>query len=416
MTVQGQVIAIALLLTSAGGLVSCAGGSSADQSRLQPVDNALESLAHNDRTAPERPRSGDLATLDPEGMAAQLRRDMEAMRHLNNGSSRGHTPAEAELDQGLDPRDVRRSPGASRQIDWNQHQPPPSASTRHGEVTSPLAESSTSSTTDATNQASPVNILATPEPALSGLPGESPQSRLRELMVSLSSHLYQDAAYADSPLPQYLVIASMSMVSPDRALNPDALPDLNDREREILRAYQAFFIDIGRQMRATGDTELLVDAIEQLRKSVRAEPTLRLPRAALCWRVRGYGQYDEFDKNAFLAGSGQQVIVYTEIEEFTSDQNQKGEWVTDLTEELIILSKRDGIPAWRQAPLSVPDVSRNKRREFFISHIITLPAALSVGAYTLKVRVTDEKSGAVAESSIDFMIVADSSLAAKIPQ
>jgi hypothetical protein len=44
--------------------------------------------------------------------------------------------------------------------------------------------------------------------------------------------------------------------------------------------------------------------------------------------------------------------------------------------------------------------------------VITLPKALSVGKYTLKVRLRDEKSGAETEGSLPFEMVADPKLAA----
>lgn len=366
-----------------------------------PVSNGLETLAAESSRPAADPR-----TLDADGMAAQFQRDIDAMTRLRDRQPGGSSETPA-------------NPNRTREIAWNAP----------GEVSTPLIPEAGGAANSGANQSSTTTPTSPAESEINPAPkqptalptheltmdDQPAEVRLRELMVSLSSQLYRDAAYADSPLPQYLLIASMSMVAPERALNPDALPDLNEREREILRAYQTFFTEVGAQLRATGDTELLVEAIDQLRTAVREEPSLTIPRAALCWRVRGYGQYDEFNRNSFLAQSGQQVIVYTEIDDFTSERNEKGEWVTELSEELVIHNLRDGIPVWRQAPMSVPDVSRNQRREFFISHIITLPKSLPVGAYSLKVRVRDEKSNAVAETTIDFTIVADASLAARIP-
>lgn len=355
------------------------------------INNGLESLA----ATTTQPGARDPRALDAESMAAQFQRDIDAMSRLSQ-------------QDGTDVRDGTPSP-RQREVAWNS--PADSQRTPANEMApvSPILIDGAPERTTGNAEPTP---LPTPELDASDQPADV---RLRELMVSLSSQLYRDAAYADSPLPQYLLIASMSMVAPERALNPDALPDLNEREREILRAYQSFFSEVGTQLRATGDTELLVDAIDQLRTAVKEEPSLTIPKATLCWRVRGYGQYDEFDRNSFLAQSAQQVIVYTEVDQFSSEKNAQGEWVTELSEEVIIHNQRDGIPVWRQAPMSVPDVSRNRRREFFISHIITLPTTLPVGAYTLKVRVRDEKSGAIAETNIDFTIVADASLAARIP-
>ena len=54
------------------------------------------------------------------------------------------------------------------------------------------------------------------------------------------------------------------------------------------------------------------------------------------------------------------------------------------------------------------------RRDFFTTQLIALPPALSVGKYHLKIRVRDEHSGAEAEDSVPFQMVADAKLAATI--
>ncbi len=60
------------------------------------------------------------------------------------------------------------------------------------------------------------------------------------------------------------------------------------------------------------------------------------------------------------------------------------------------------------------DVTSKTRRDFFTTQLIALPPALSVGKYHLKIRVRDENSGAEAEDSLPFEMVADSKLAARV--
>ena len=137
-----------------------------------------------------------------------------------------------------------------------------------------------------------------------------------------------------------------------------------------------------------------------------------MTRAVLCTRVGGFGDYDEFERNeagryAFLAHNGQQAVVYVEIEEFTSELNDKGQWVTELSQQLVVYSDRDGIPVQREAWQAGVDRSKNHRQDFFLVQIVTLAERLSVGRYQLKIRLRDEKSQAVAETAIDFEMVAD---------
>lgn len=297
------------------------------------------------------------------------------------------------------------SDSAPRQIMWNDTQ------------TSALASNRTPASDGADFQQSPLFVVAAeaqqPKPAEMHESSRIDRDRVRELIVELSKELYRDAAHADMPLRELFLIAATTLVSPDRALNADAIPGLTARERDLLREFQSFFVQLGSSLDGNSDAEqTIVNSIERLRASLRTEPQLKLGSVALCTRVGGFGDFDQFSKYAFLAHSEQQAVVYIEIAGFTSELNQRDEWVTELSQQLVIYSDRDGIPVWREDWQSAVDRSRNKRTDFFVVQLITLPQALSVGKYHMKVRVRDEKSGAEAEASIPFEMVADPKMAA----
>jgi hypothetical protein len=243
-------------------------------------------------------------------------------------------------------------------------------------------------------------------------PDPNGSDRLNQLIVDLSSELYRRGAYSDMPLRELLLIAATTMVTPDRALATDALPGVTQREREILGQWQAFCARIGPRLAETGDPEILVAEIEALHQALVREPPLVVAQAALCTRVRGFGDYDEFSRNAagryaFLALSGQQAVVYVEVENFTSELNESGQWVTKLSQQLEVLSERDGIPVWREDWQAGVDLSRKRREDFFIVQVVTLPQRLAVGRYNLKIRIRDDRSGAEAEAAVDFDMLAD---------
>ncbi len=239
--------------------------------------------------------------------------------------------------------------------------------------------------------------------------------RVGQLVVDLSKELYRDAAYADMPLRELMLIAATSLVSPDRALRPEAIPGLTARERELLGAFQAFFVDLGHQLDGSrAADEVLDESLENLRRMLRTEPDLAIENIALCTRVGGFGDYDPFNRYAFLAHTDQQVVLYLELKNFTSETNPQGQWVTEISQQIIIYSDRDGIPVWREDWQTAVDVARNKRHDFFLVQVMTLPRALSVGRYHMKVRARDEKSRAEAEATVTFEIVADPKMAATV--
>ena len=64
----------------------------------------------------------------------------------------------------------------------------------------------------------------------------------------------------------------------------------------------------------------------------------------------GFGDFTEFTRGrespsfVFLAHAERRAIVYVEIDDFASELNEAGEWVTELSQQLVIYADRDGIP------------------------------------------------------------------------
>lgn len=155
-----------------------------------------------------------------------------------------------------------------------------------------------------------------------GLPVEGPQhERVGQLVVDLSRELYASGAYSDAPLRELAVIASMTMIKPDRKLDPQAIPDLTENEKQLLGQLQNFFTELGTTLEKNQELDTAVaSAAGSLRDSLVKTPQLSLPKAVLCTRVGGFGDYSPFERNSFLAASQQKVIVYLEIDEFVRDR------------------------------------------------------------------------------------------------
>jgi hypothetical protein len=279
-------------------------------------------------------------------------------------------------------------------------------------ISATLDPSETTAEVDADLAAGPVEL----EPGALG----PDHARRDQLVVDLSRVLYQEAAYSSHPLRELLVIASTAILDPERALDAEAIPGLTDREREILTAFQGFFGDLGVRLSESADPDVAVAAAAGLNEALATGPRLAVTRAVLCTRVGGYGDYDEFGHSeqgrySFLAHSGQQAVVYVELEDFTSRLNENGLWVTELAQQLVVYSDRDGIPVQRVEWQAAVDTTKNKRDDFFLVQVVTLAERLSVGRYQLKIRVRDETSGAETETALEFQMVADPSMAAVTP-
>ena len=255
-----------------------------------------------------------------------------------------------------------------------------------------------------------------PVPAAESVAEAIDGDRVDELIVELSRELYTRSAYADMPLRELLAIAAQAIVRPDRSLRPNAIPGLTDEERDILEQFQRFCRELGEGLdgeQPAGD--VVRTATVSLRDALIERPHLAIGDKAMCYDVGGFGDYRAFKHNRFLAHDEQDVLLYLEIDDFMSEQNEKGDWVTELGQQLIIYAASDGIPVWTADWQPVVDVSRNQRQDFFTVQRFTLPPNLSVGRYHLKVRLRDQRSGAEAETSIEFEMVADPKMVARMP-
>lgn len=174
-----------------------------------------------------------------------------------------------------------------------------------------------------------------------------------------------------------------------------------------------------------GDVNRLREAAGRFAQAANAWAPLSIPTLALCSRVEGFGLYNELKRAAdqgptrtyqFLAGRKSKFIVYCEVGGFAARAASKSgrdgfevELEQDLT--LYAAAKDRDVAAWRRTGQRVTDFSRNPRKDFFVVQIVELPENLSVGAYTLKVRLIDRgsDSGAQAEALVNIDIVADAS-------
>ena len=155
-------------------------------------------------------------------------------------------------------------------------------------------------------------------------------------------------------------------------------------------------------------SEDLLSAIETLRRDLRSDPEIRIRNGALCSSVEKFGAYKPFPNRRFLAGTEQWVIIYLEVGDYMSRQND-GTWQTDLSQRVRIIRDHDGMEVWDSQWQSTVDRSRAKRTDFHTVYKVLIPKALGVGKFVMKVQVRDEQTGAEDETTLDFNLVADPS-------
>jgi hypothetical protein len=73
----------------------------------------------------------------------------------------------------------------------------------------------------------------------------------------------------------------------------------------------------------------------------------------------------------------------------------------------VVIYTLDGVAIWSDGKNPVPpDVSRNRRHDFFVIKHLTLPRTLALGRYVMKVSVVDENARRVAENNLEITLAA----------
>ncbi|MHC4234265.1 MAG: hypothetical protein ACYSUQ_04035 [Planctomycetota bacterium] len=154
-------------------------------------------------------------------------------------------------------------------------------------------------------------------------------------------------------------------------------------------------------------SDAALETVEALQTTLQEQSDLRIPTVALCTRVQTFGVYEEMAGDAFVANRANRAIVYLEIGNFMSEQTSDGHHRTVLSDDLEVLTP-DGRSVWRHEEPSIVDVSRQRRHDFFLAQMITLPGTLGPGEYVLKVSVQDELSGKSNQAIHRFSILSSS--------
>lgn len=341
---------------------------------------------------------------DPEGASAeeiarQMERDLEEFQRMmaarqagasRGGDSGGGAGVSASTAR-LEAPSVDRTPargGATGSAAINGPHTGSGGPSSGGPSNAPVADSGP-----------PVAATDAGSPARSVVP-------TADAIAAAAAALYRDATRADSPMRSLMALAALSIADPDRPFNPDALTDITEEERRTLSSFHAFCRELGRRLASSDDSEEVVRAVEQLAREMRGERRLRIPRAEFCMSVEGFGNFARIEPREFVAHSAARFVLYFEIDGHRSVEITGEGWKTELSIELSILAERDGVPVWRRDWQTIVDVAASQRKDFFVTHIVAVPDALSVGAYVLKIRVRDEQTGALAERAVPFRMVA----------
>ncbi len=260
------------------------------------------------------------------------------------------------------------------------------------QVDQPGAETVVDRTADVERAAAARARVATPPP-----PGRE------ELVAMLLADIRSGRGAA---LDQALSAAGVALLEGEGEIDPKVLAGLAEGKRERVERLRRLIVALSDEVRSPGDAARRDEAVREV-SALFEEPALTLRRVVLCRRVSGFGVYDPLASYTMMVGQEHPVIVYAEVDHFRTALTEDKQHRVRLTQEIILYNEADGLAVWQQPRAVINDVSRNRRRDFFVVEMIRLPSRLTVGKYRLKVRVTDSGDGGTDEMTVPIEIVAD---------
>ncbi len=301
-------------------------------------------------------------------------------------------------------------------------QPPtPPITDKNGPTTLPASDGSTVTVT-----VNPLKPDAGVDTVINGQPaGDKPLTqRIDDAAVSLIDLLAQQCLTGDMPWKNYLALAALDALHPGampKVITPDQKEGgpLSADDRQAVESLREFFSGVA-AIPADTSPDARADRMAELADRLLESRPMQIRTPVLCSRVAGYGQFTPLPGSRFQQGVPIHAIVYAEITRFghrpigeTSQTGNPGDrWTVELTQTLQLFHDADGSMAWSRPEERIIENSRNKRKDFFLIHEITLPATLTIGAYRLKVIMKDKTTGHQDEAIIPLEIVADAQAAA----
>jgi hypothetical protein len=239
--------------------------------------------------------------------------------------------------------------------------------------------------------------------------GVDAEQRKAELVDELVGLLTELARTSDNPGAAATALAGMDSISVETLDSLHGEGVLSDAELSTLRAVREVF-DAVSSSGGIASPDAAAEALERVKRDLDRASGIRVARALLCTRVDGFGKYEPFGSNEFVAGVAQEVIVYVEVDRFghreiTGNDGQP-RYEVEMSQRLELYHVADDLNTWNRKAEIDRSVSRNRVRDYYLINKITLPKNLGVGRYHLKVVMRDLIDEKVGEAIIPIRMVA----------
>ena len=211
----------------------------------------------------------------------------------------------------------------------------------------------------------------------------------------------RDRAEAEIQLRMLYLIAG------DHGRALEAVPGLSPAEQEF---WQHTFWALSTELDAKSmpnPADRATHAVAALRTAavkLSERANLTLKNVNFCHRVDSFGNVETFERDEFTPN--EPVLIYAEVENFTSERSLEGRFRTVLKSKVEIF-RAGGTQLVETLPLDKPvtvDLCDSHRQDYFLIYELKVPARIGLGPHVMKLTVEDTLGGAVAETELNFTV------------
>ncbi|MFK7778704.1 MAG: hypothetical protein QM501_11420 [Gimesia sp.] len=272
-------------------------------------------------------------------------------------------------------------------------------------------ENTTQNIETASSQTEPAISNSIPTISSTQLADYSSANQLEELIAVAEAEIAQLGAGSTQEEKQifiekhvYLRMLYLMAGQHERAL--EAIPGINPADQEF---WQQTFWAVANYF----DREAIPDqadratqTVSQLRQAtarLQENANLKLKNVAFCHKINSFGSYERFERDEYTPG--RPVLVYSEIENFTSELTSDGMHRTLLKSKVQIFKAGTKGDLVAEIPFATTeDLCRNVRKDYFHSYKFEIPRNISLGPHIMKLTVEDEISQKVATYTQNFTV------------
>ncbi|HBL43746.1 MAG TPA: hypothetical protein DDZ90_10175, partial [Planctomycetaceae bacterium] len=177
----------------------------------------------------------------------------------------------------------------------------------------------------------------------------------------------------------------------ERAL--EAIPGIDPADQEFWQQTFWAVANYFDQEAIPNQADRATQTVTQLRQAtarLQEKANLSLKNVAFCHKINSFGSYERFERDEYTPG--RPVLVYSEIENFTSELTADGMYRTLLKSKIQIFKAGSNGDLVAEIPFdTTEDLCRNVRKDYFHSYKFEIPRNISLGPHIMKLTVVPEK-------------------------